>query len=91
MKKAVRVYFSGLVQGVFFRAFIQEQAEKLNLVGFVRNIENGRVEAFLEGDHNNVDKMLEICKKGPKHSKVDNLEVKEEKVQDLKGFKILHI
>ncbi len=91
MKKSVRIYISGTVQGVFFRGFIKENAEKLNLRGFVRNLEDKRVEVFLEGNIDDVKKMIEICKKGPRHSEIKNTEIKEERFQDLKGFKILHI
>ncbi|MDP3966564.1 MAG: acylphosphatase [archaeon] len=91
MKKAVRLYITGLVQGIFFRSFIKENAEKLNLKGFVRNLEDGRVETFFEGNPEDVNKMVELCKKGPKHSEVKNVEEKEEKFQDFKSFKILHI
>jgi len=91
MKKAIRLYISGLVQGVFFRAFIKENAERFNLKGFVRNLEDGRVEIFIEGNPENVNKMILICKKGPKHSEIKNVEVKQEKFQELKSFKILHI
>jgi acylphosphatase len=91
MKKAVRLYIEGSVQGVFFRQFIQENAERQNLRGFVRNLEDGRVEVFIEGDNDNVDRMIELCKSGPKHSQIRNVEVKEEKFQDFKEFKILHI
>lgn len=91
MKKSMRLYISGNVQGVFFRAFIKENAEKLNVNGFVRNLEDGRVEIFLEGDNVNVERMLEICKTGPKHSLIKKVEIREEKFQDLKNFKILHI
>ncbi len=91
MKKSVRVYISGIVQGVFFRAFIKENAERHNVKGFVRNLEDGRVEIFLEGDSNSVNKMIELCKKGPKHSKIRNVEVRPERFQDFKTFKVLHI
>ncbi len=91
MKKSVRVYINGTVQGVFFRAFVKENAERYNVKGFVRNLEDGRVEVFLEGDSNEVNKMIEICKKGPKHAKIKNVEIKEERFQNLKNFKMLHI
>jgi acylphosphatase len=91
MKKAVRLYIEGTVQGVFFRQFIKENAERQNLRGFVRNLENGKVEVFIEGDNDNVDKMIELCRKGPKHSQIRDVEVKEEKFQDFKEFKVLHI
>lgn len=91
MKKSVRLYISGLVQGIFFRAFVKENAERYNVKGFVRNLEDNRVEAFLEGNPEDVKKMIELCKKGPKHSRVDKVEEKEEKFQDFKTFKVLHI
>jgi len=91
MKKSVRLYINGTVQGIFFRAFVKENAERYNVKGFVRNLEDGRVEVFLEGDSNEVNKMIEICKKGPKHAKIKNVEIKEERFQNLKNFKMLHI
>lgn len=91
MKKSVRVYIEGTVQGIFYRAFVKENAERHNVKGFVRNLENGRVEIFLEGNNDDVDKMIELCRTGPKHSEIKNVEVKDEKFQDLKTFKILHI
>ena len=91
MKKSVRTYIQGTVQGVFFRAFIKENAERHNVKGFVRNLEDGRIEVFLEGNNEDVDKMIELCKTGPKHSQIKNVEVKPEKFQDFKTFKILHI
>lgn len=90
MKKSVRLYIEGIVQGVMFRSFIKENAERLDLKGFVRNLENGKVEVFLEGGNEDVDKMIEICKKGPKHANITNVDIKQEKFQDLKSFKILH-
>ena len=91
MKKSVRLYIQGAVQGVFFRAFIKENAERHNVKGFVRNLEDGRIEIFLEGNNEDVDKMIELASKGPKHSDIKNVEIKEEKFQDFKTFKILHI
>ena len=91
MKKSVRAYIEGTVQGVFFRAFVKENAERLNVKGFVRNLEDGRIEVFLEGDPENVEKMIELCKTGPKHSEIRSVEVKDERFQDFKTFKILHI
>lgn len=91
MKKSVRLYITGTVQGVFFRMFVKQEAERLNVKGFVRNLEDGRVEVFAEGDAEPVNKMIELCKKGPRHSQIRNVEIKNERFQDLKGFKVLHI
>jgi len=91
MKKSVRLYIDGTVQGVFFRMFVKEQAERHNVKGFVRNLENGKIEIFLEGDSNDVNKMIELCEKGPKHAQIRNVQIKPESFQDFKVFKVLHI
>lgn len=91
MKKSVRLYIDGTIQGVFFREFIKNNAERLNVKGFCRNLEDGRVEVFLEGDADEVNKMMELCKAGPKHSQIKNIEEKPEKFQGFRNFKVLHI
>ena len=91
MKKSIRIYITGNIQGIYFRSFIKENAEKYNVKGFVRNLEDGRVEVFLEGNSEDVNKMIEICKVGPKHAQVRDVEIKPEKFQDFKNFKVLHI
>tara|TARA_Y100000034_G_scaffold72410_1_gene87296 strand:- start:196 stop:471 length:276 start_codon:yes stop_codon:yes gene_type:complete len=91
MKKAVKINIKGSVQGVFFRNYIKENAEDLNLKGFVRNLAKGGVEIFAEGEVDAVDKIVEICKKGPKHSVVKEVLIEEQPFQDFKDFKILHI
>ena len=91
MKKSVRLYITGVVQGIFYRSFIKENAERHNVKGFVRNLEDGRVEVFIEGDVDNVNKMIEIAKKGPRHSQIKKVDIKPERFQEFKSFKILHI
>ena len=91
MKKSLRIYITGTVQGIFFRNFAKENAERHNVKGFVRNLEDGRIEIFLEGNNEDVDKMVELCKKGPKHSQIKGIDMRPEKFQDFKTFKILHI
>ena len=91
MKKSIRLYITGTVQGVFYRAFVKENAERYNVKGFVRNLDDGRVEVFLEGDTNAVDKLIVLCKNGPKHSQIRSVEEKDERFQDFKTFKVLHI
>ncbi len=91
MKKSVRLYIDGTVQGVFFRMFIKENAERYDVKGFVRNLEDGRIEVFLEGDADKVNKMTELCEKGPKHAQIRKVEIKPERFQDFRCFKVLHI
>ncbi|MBI2628485.1 acylphosphatase [Candidatus Pacearchaeota archaeon] len=91
MKKANKIIIKGTVQGMFFRSFIKENADALGLTGFVRNLDSGDVEVIIEGEIESVDKMHEICKHGPKHAVVKELEISEIPFQDFQEFKILHI
>ncbi len=91
MKKSLRLYIQGTVQEIFFKSFIKENAERYNVKGFTRNLEDGRIEVFLEGNTDEVNTMVEVCKKGPKHSQIKNVEIHQEKFQDFKTFKVLHI
>lgn len=91
MKKTVRLFISGNIQGIFFRDFIKQQADRLGTKGFVRNLEDGRVEVFLEGDVDSVNAMVEICRKGPQHAQVRKLEEKDEKYQGFKDFRVMRI
>lgn len=91
MKKSVRLYIDGIVQGIFFRSFVKENAERYDVKGFIRNLEDGRVEVFLEGNTDEVNKLIELCKKGPRHAKIKRVDIKTEIFQDFKSFKILHI
>ena len=90
MKKSVRLYIIGNVQGIFFRSFLKENAERYDVKGFTRNLEDGRAEVFLEGNAENVNKLMELCKKGPRHAQIKKVEVILEKFQDFKTFKVLH-
>ncbi|MCK7507493.1 MAG: acylphosphatase [Desulfobacterales bacterium] len=87
--KRVHVYVSGRVQGVFFRSETQRTATKLNLAGWVRNRGDGLVEALLEGEDIDVDKMIVWCHQGPPAARVDHLDVIEEPYTgNLHGFHI---
>ena len=90
MKKAVRLTITGTIQGIFFKQFIKDHAEKNKVSGFLRSKEDGRVEIFLEGDRENVDSLVSICKRGPQHSNIRSVEEKTERVQDFKEFKIFN-
>ena len=60
--KTLKITITGTVQGVFFRTFIKEKADELGLKGFVRNLDDGRVEVVVEGRDENANKMIEVCK-----------------------------
>ena len=76
--KRMHVIITGRVQGVFFRAGLQQAAKSLGFSGWVRNLPDGRVEALLEGAEKNWPAMLDWCWKGPARSVVTNVEVTEE-------------
>ncbi len=78
----IRIY--GDVQGVFFRRSAKLEAEKLGLVGWVKNTDDGEVEAIAQGEKENVDKFVKWCKKGPPFAKVEKVEIEEQK--GLEGF-----
>jgi len=85
--KAVKLIITGDVTLVGFRYFIRENIIKLNLKGYVRNIQD-KVEVIFEGQEENVNKMIELCKKCPMFSKVTNVEIKELNSQGFTTFEI---
>jgi acylphosphatase len=73
--KAVNAVISGKVQGVWFRAWTMEQAQKRGLAGWVRNRNDGTVEALFAGPADKVDDMLQACRQGPPLAKVAGVAV----------------
>jgi len=88
MKESVHVFVSGMVQGVFYRSWTEDTARQLGLSGWVRNLPDGRVEAVFEGQKSRVDRMVELCRKGPPHAKVDKVEARKERVSGFAGFEV---
>lgn len=75
--KAIHVIVYGLVQGVFYRAFTQEKALSLGLVGWVCNVSDGSVELMVAGNKASIDILISFLKQGPQASRVDRLDIKE--------------
>jgi acylphosphatase len=73
----VRLTFTGRVQGVYFRANTQRKALSLGLQGWVRNLPDGRVEAWIEGDRRKVGELLEFCQSDIPHAVVDMVDMEE--------------
>jgi acylphosphatase len=67
MGKLIRVhlFIDGLVQGVFFRSTTRSVAKKYGIKGWVKNLPDGRVEVVAEGEEENIQKLIEFCKRGP--------------------------
>lgn len=74
-KKRLHIFVAGVVQGVFFRAHTRNTALNLDLVGWVQNLSDGRVEIVAEGETGRLRELLEWCHKGPRPARVDNVEV----------------
>jgi len=85
----MKVLVSGRVQGVFYRAFTRQNAEQLGLSGWVKNLEDGRVEAEIEGSRQAIERMLTKMGRGPPGARVDDIETEEIKERGEKGFEIL--
>jgi acylphosphatase len=89
MKSRVHVVISGRVQGVWFRANTKDKAEQLGLNGWVRNTNDGNVEAIFEGEPEKITKMLEWCHQGPPMAHVENVEINyQESTNGFDGFSI---
>jgi len=84
--KAVRARISGRVQGVWFRKWTLQNATELRLDGWVRNREDGTVEALFVGPDTTVDEMLRRCWTGPEHAQVSNVAVEPSPGITPKGF-----
>lgn len=91
MRKSIRLYVTGSVQLAFYGKHIKEESDKLGIRGFVRTTDDKRIEIFLEGPIDRVNEMIEICKTGPQHALIRNIEMKDERFQDFKDFKVLRI
>ena len=89
MKVRAHIFVSGRVQGVFFRVETRYEAMKRNVAGWVRNTSGGRVEAIFEGEREDVEKLIEFCRKGPSGARVTKVDVQwEEYSREFKDFKI---
>jgi acylphosphatase len=77
-KICVHAVASGRVQGVCYRAFVQEYAFEFGVFGWVKNLPDGNVEAEIEGDASAVGKLLEAMRKGPMMAHVENVSVEPE-------------
>lgn len=88
-KSRARCLISGRVQGVAYRAHAREVAAGLGLLGYVRNLPDGRVEVVAEGSREAVVRLIEWCKDGPAFARVDGVEVDwMPPAQKFNGFEI---
>ncbi|MEF8881172.1 MAG: acylphosphatase [Halapricum sp.] len=82
------VFVSGRVQGVFFRATTRNTAREQGVDGWVKNLNDGRVEAVFEGPEEDVEAMVEFCHEGSTQARVEDVDVEYEEPKGLNGFEI---
>ncbi len=70
---SIRVIIKGRVQGVWYRGWTVDAANRLELDGWVRNRPDGTVEALFSGPETQVRIMIELCRKGPPLARVDTI------------------
>jgi acylphosphatase len=73
-KARVHVFVNGIAQGVSFRLKTKQQAERLGVMGWVRNLPDGRVEAVFEGEETAVKALEKYCHHGPSSAIVTNVD-----------------
>jgi acylphosphatase len=71
----LRAVIHGDVQGVGFRYFLVDSARPLGLQGWVRNRSDGAVEVVAEGERKKLERLLQAARQGPRHARIDNVEV----------------
>ena len=73
---ACKIRVEGIVQGVGFRFFTQDKAQEYNLKGYVKNIYDGSVEIYAEGEKSILEKFITDIKRGPRMSRVESTDIR---------------
>ena len=85
--RRVRLTASGQVQGVFFRASTRDEARRVGVTGWVRNLPDGTVQAEAQGPAEAVEALVAFCRQGPGHATVTALHVDDlDPVEDERAF-----
>ena len=85
----VNLIVKGKVQGVFFRVEAKETAEKLGITGWVKNREDGSVEAMAKGSQESIDAFVQWCKTGSKRASVTDVIITPLHLDDFDSFEII--
>lgn len=89
MKIRAVVIISGFVQGVSFRYFTVQQAERCNVTGWVENLPSGDVQGCFEGEELDVHALIDWCRIGPRLSRVDRISIDQrEYTGEFDGFRV---
>ena len=77
MTKAFKIYIFGQVQSVGYRKFLHKKGLELGLLGYVRNLEDGRVEVVAKGEGKAIEKLFNYCNEGPTKAVIEKIEIVE--------------
>ena len=83
-----RIVVEGRVQGVFFRDTCHQEAVDAGVAGWVRNLDDGRVEVVAEGDPTAVERLVSWCREGPSSAHITGVDVSDEQAEGLSGFDV---
>ena len=90
-KMRAHIFVRGRVQGVFFRQKTKQKAESLGVKGWIKNLDDGRVEAIFEGEEEDVKTLVDFCKKGPKGAIVTGFTLNREQFSgEFENFEIVY-
>jgi len=87
-RTAVILRITGLVHGVYFRASMAEEAARRGATGWVRNMADGSVQALLEGEEEDVMRIVGWARRGPPRARVDAVRVERVRPRNSKSFRI---
>ncbi|NIQ07789.1 MAG: acylphosphatase [Candidatus Korarchaeota archaeon] len=88
-KKRVHVFIDGRVQMVGFRASTRRKAHRLGINGWIKNLQDGRVEVVAEGNEKQVEELIDFLHQGPPAARVENVQITDEKYQgEFEDFRI---
>ncbi len=87
-RRTVHIFIRGLVQGVFYRAWLEATAQAFGVTGWVRNRRDGSVEAVLQGPSGKVTDMLRRCEEGPPAARVKRVEILAEEGDVYTSFEV---
>ena len=83
-----RVLISGTVQGVYYRATTRDTAREHGISGWVKNLDDGRVEAVFEGSEEDVEALVGWCHEGSSSAQVENVTVEYEEPEGIESFEV---
>ena len=84
-----RLLISGIVQGVGYRWSCRREGQGIGVTGWVRNLDDGRVEAVVQGTKEQVERLIKWCYRGPSEARVSDIAVAyEDTLEDFKDFGI---